>query len=82
MQRQSLGVLNHKPTGALFIRLWKGRKCRKEVNYVLPDGLCSADGQPFSCKMKLLPGFSFNYDLGMLQLVRLTNKKRVDEKMQ
>lgn len=52
------------------------------MSYVLADGLCSPGGQPFCIKMKLLPGFSFNYNLGMLQLVRLTSKKNVDEKMQ
>lgn len=73
--------LTHNPTGTLFIPLWKSRKCRKEENYVLADGICSPGGQLFCIKMKFLPGFLLNYNLGMLQLVRLTNKKNVDEKM-
>lgn len=40
------------------------------------------DGQPSSIKMKLLPDFSFNYNLGMLQLIRLLSKESVDEKTQ
>lgn len=52
------------------------------MNYTLADGLCSPDGQPFSIEMKLLPGFSFNYSLRMLQLIKLTCKKNVYEKMQ